>query len=85
MLYSRCFDDPHICRDPVPGRVLLSCFKMGYNCKAVLSGWLVKSVVYFTNRKGGRGCLFQWSFDHWWTHTLQQPEQINYNARTLFI
>ncbi|KAK6779979.1 hypothetical protein RDI58_022163 [Solanum bulbocastanum] len=40
------------------GRVILFRFKVGYNCKVVLSEWLVKSEVYFTNGKGEQGYLF---------------------------
>jgi len=65
MLYSRCFDDPHKCRDLVLGRVPPSKFKVVHSCRviftAVLSGWLVRCSAYFTNKKGGQSYLFKWS------------------------
>ena len=38
ILYSRWFDDPHKCEDPVPSRVLSSMYKWGTVIKAVMSG-----------------------------------------------
>ena len=38
MLYSRCFDDPHIYGDLVLGRVLSSRYEWGTFIKAVMSG-----------------------------------------------
>lgn len=45
LLYSRCFNDPKKCREPVLDKVLSSTFKMVYNCKNVLSSWFVKSAA----------------------------------------